>query len=302
MEEDKKKNEIKPPVSKTPTHNVVVETFAEDMADFIGSSAGGLVKNIIHSEEEHEKETKNLTPQSKKNVVFMSLGFLLLAIALITSSFLFFRPDTNTVSVAKQFTPLIFNDQITPLEILGFKKDDIAQAVLSEIGKTKVKSNGVEGIYLTENKQTIGLRRFITLINAHFSPSDNPVFVSDNFLLGVVKNQANTDVTAGTGFFILIKVRSATDIFDSMRAWEPNLLTDLHGFLGLNISSDTNYLFTKDFQDGIVQNKNARILYDQKGNIVLMYLFADDNSVVITDSQNAAREIVLRLASSQIVQ
>jgi hypothetical protein len=87
-----------------------------------------------------------------------------------------------------------------------------------------------------------------------------------------------------------------------MRLWENNLLTDLHGFLGVNISSDTNYLFTKNFINGIVENKNARVLYDNSGNIVLMYIFADDNSIIITDSSNAAHEILLRLASSQVQQ
>jgi len=96
-------------------------------------------------------------------------------------------------------------------------------------------------------------------------------------------------------------VRSATDIFDSLRTWEPNILTDLHGFLGTKIGSDTSYLFTKDFTDSIIENKNARILYDNNNNIILMYIFADDNSVIITDSENAAHEIILRLASAQTI-
>jgi hypothetical protein len=80
------------------------------------------------------------------------------------------------------------------------------------------------------------------------------------------------------------------------------MLSDLHGFLGLNVSADTNYLFTKSFTDGIIGNKNARILSDQTGKTVLMYIFADDNSVIITGSQNAAQEIMLRLASGNVPQ
>ena len=77
------------------------------------------------------------------------------------------------------------------------------------------------------------------------------------------------------------------------------MLSDLAPFLSVNISRETNYLFTKDFEDGIVNNKNARILYDKNKKAVLMYIFADDNSVIITDTENAAREIMLRLASSK---
>ena len=78
------------------------------------------------------------------------------------------------------------------------------------------------------------------------------------------------------------------------------MLYDLHGFFGVNISADTNYLFTKDFEDGIVQNKNARILRDNEGKTVLMYVFADDNTVILTNSDAAVGEIITRLNSGQI--
>jgi hypothetical protein len=309
MEKDNK-NEINSTANKTAEHNpsdasknVMVETYAEDMASVIGGGAEeGLIKKIIHGEEENEKEKKNQSPETKKNKVFMILGVLFLVIALATVSFLILTRRASTVPVAPSFTPIIFSDRSVSLEISGLKKDDIEKTVLNEVNATPVNAGGLEGIYLTENKQPVGLRSFITLIGSVFAPSTNPLFVEDNFLLGVVKNQSDITPTSGTGFFILLKVRSSTDIFDSLRAWEPTMLTDLHGFLGVNEGSDTSYLFTKDFEDGIVENKNARILYDNSGNVVLMYIFADDNSVIVTDSDNAAHEIVLRLSAGQIEQ
>jgi len=292
MTEDNNQNQIiKPAPQKTESHGAVVETLVGDMADVIeNDTEGGLVKKIIHGEEEHEQERKNLSPESKKNQIFMLVGALLIFFALAIVSFFIYKNESQVVPIEKQFTPLVFSDQSTFLPIDGLKKDGVAQTVLDEISKTSVKGGGVEGIYLTENKQAIGLRRFITLIGASFVPSDNLAFVSDNFLMGTVKND---------GFFILLKMRSISDIFDSLRAWEPKMLSDLHGFLGINIGSDTNYLLTKSFQDGIVENKNARILYDKSGNIVLMYIFADNNSVLVAGNEEAANEIMLRLASNQ---
>ena len=46
-----------------------------------------------------------------------------------------------------------------------------------------------EGIYLTENKQIIGLRRFITLIKGNFVPGADPVYVSDNFLMPIWRQE-----------------------------------------------------------------------------------------------------------------
>jgi hypothetical protein len=282
------------------TQNKIVETYAGDMAEVIEGDKGDLVKKIIHGEEEHEEERKNLSPESQKNRLFMFIGILLIVLALATLSFFIFNKDADTVPVEKQFIPIIFTDQSTQLEISGLKKDEMAQMVFNEVNATKVKMGGVEGIYLTENTKPVGLRRFISLINGSFVLGDDTTFVNDNFLMGAMNNSAGpafAEASAGKDFFMLLKVRSTADIFDSLRAWESKMFSDLHGFLGISISSDTNYLLTKNFEDGIVENKNARILYDNNGGIVLMYIFADDNSVIITGSEPAAHEIISRLAS-----
>lgn len=291
MEENKKENKI-------------VQTYAEDMARVIGDNTQGLVKKIIHGEEEHEEEKKNLSPTSKKNKVFMLVGSLLLFLSLVTLAyFIFFKKDASTVSVEQQFVPIIFTDKNSFLEVSGFNKDEITQTVFNQVSNTKVKIGGIEGVYLTENKQIVGLRKFISFIKSTFSPDANSLLVSDNFLMGVV-NDPIEDVSSATvsttkDFFILIKIRSIADIFDTMRAWENKMFYDLHGFFGINISSSTNYLLTKDFENNVIENKNARILYDKDGQIVLSYLFADDNSLIITDSPQATHEIMLRLASAK---
>ncbi len=283
-------NKIKP--AKREGGNKIVQTYADDMASVLENDTEGLIKKIIHGEEEHEKEKKNLSPESKKNKLFMLVSFLLIFLALLIFFFFFFRKTANTVPVQNQFVPIIFNDQIANIEVSGLNKDQAAEAVLKQINVAKIKSGGLEGIYLTENKQIIGLRRFVAIIKSSFAPDVNPLFVNDNFLMGIVNGETKD-------FFILIKVRSTADIFDALRAWEGKMFFDLHGFLGIKLSSDTSYLLTKSFEDGIVNNKNARIIYDKDGKIVLTYVFADDNSVIITNSQNAVQEIMLRLASAQ---
>jgi hypothetical protein len=274
------------------TQNSVVRTYTEDMAEVLENDTEGLVKKIIHGEEEHEKEKKNLSPESRKNKILVFVGALLIVFALIALAFSIFNQRAKTVPVEKQFVPIIFTDQSAFLEISTLNKDQITQTVLSEVSALKIKTESVDGIYLTLNKQVVGLRRFISLIKSNFAPDSNPVLVNDNFLMGSVDND----------FFVLLKVRTTADIFDSLRAWEPKILSDLHGFFGINISADTNYLFTENFADGIVENKNARVLYDKNGQIILMYIFANDNSVIITGSPKAAHEIMLRLAAGQTKQ
>lgn len=280
------------------TENKIVQTYAKDMAEVLENDKGGLVKKIIHGEEQHEEEKRNLSPLSKKNKILMFVSILLIIFGLIIF-FSFFKKNTNIVDVEKQFSSLIFHDQSSFLEVSGLKKEEIIQTVFNKVNTTKVKIGGVEGIYLTENKQIIGLRRFIALIKSSFDPGDNTLFINDNFLMGTVLSGLKASSPTAGDFFILLKMRSTLDIFNPLKKWENSLLSDLYGFLGMNISSETNYLFKKNFEDSIIENKNARVLYDKDGHIILMYVFADDNSIVITNTQNTAREIMLRLVSDR---
>lgn len=279
--------------------NKGIETYAGDMAKVIDTSEEGIIKKIIHEQEEQEEEKKNLSPESKKNKIFMIMGFTLIFLALIAIVVItVFGKRIFTMTVAPQFSPIIFTDLMEFKEISGLAKDEVAETINNEVIATKVKIGGVEGIYLTEKKKVIGFREVLTLIKANVV-LDQITFMDDNFLLGVVKENSLADPTP-RNLFILLKMRSFADIFDGMKAWEQKMFYDLHGFFGVDINTDTNYLQTKDFEDGIVANKNARILRDNDGKVVLMYVFADDTSLIITNSETSTKEIILRLGSSQI--
>ncbi len=276
--------------------NKNVETYAEDVAKVIGESeGGGLIKKIIEEQEEHEAEKINLSPQSKKNRLFMflSLAFVLLA-SVILVVFLFFEKDIYTTNVKPVFKPIIFTDQSSFQEVAGLTKDQITQSIIGEIKAASVKMGGVEGIYLTENKQVVGLRKFISLLKGNLGLSAM-TFISDNFLIGAVNQETKN-------LFILLQIRSFADIFGAMRTWEAKMLYDLHGLFGVDITAQTNYLFTKNFEDGVIQNRNARILYDQDGKIILFYVFAGDTHLIIANIESTAREVMLRLSGGRIEQ
>ncbi len=93
-------------------------------------------------------------------------------------------------------------------------------------------------------------------------------------------------------------------MFSTFLDWENKMFYDLHSFFKLDISSETQTLLTKNFINGILENKNARVLYqdnkEEKPSIAITYIFADDHSVLITGSRAGAKEVMLRLASSQV--
>lgn len=208
-----KKSEIK---------NKIVQTYAEDMVKVLEDDKSGLIKKIIHGEEENEIEKRNLSPESVKNRFFMLIGLLFILFGFTTLFYFILMRDVPTVPVEKQFMSLIFHDTSTFIEVKDFKKEEIARTVFNEVNTTKVKNGEVEGIYLTYDKKVIGLRKFLELIKGNFILS-NSNFVDDNFLLGVVNSETKD-------FFMLLKMRSVTDIFGSLRIWESKMFFDLHPF------------------------------------------------------------------------
>lgn len=276
-----------------------VETYTEDMVKAIENDKGGLIKKIIHEEEMNEALKKNLSPKSKKNKLFMLLSFTLIFLAVfVLILYIFFYDDINTAPVDYVPASIIFIDQTAFQPIDGLNKDKIAEVVSNKAKNTKVKSGGVESIYLTENKKVIGFKRFLEMTKSNYM-LENIGFFGDNFLLGTV-NKEKKSSPEDDGLFLLLKIRSFTDVFPIMKESETQLLNNMHGFFNVNVSPATNYLFTKDWQDGIIGNKNARILRNEAGDIVLMYVFINDSYVVVTNSEGASEEIILRLFSSQI--
>lgn len=281
MEKENNKTDIK-----------IIETYAEDMARVIEDDEGGLIKKIIHEQEIKEKVKINLSPQSQKNRIYMFTSLTFVVLALFTFIYFVSRKYNSSLEVAPQFVPLIYNDKNFFIETNDLTKDKIIWSILTEANRSTVKSGGLEGIYLTKDQVFVGLREFISMIKGNLTLPDE-VFVSDNFLLGVVNNDTKD-------LFFLIKVRSFPDTFHMMKTWENKMFYDLHSFFGVLVNDKTNYLLTRNFSDGIVENKNARILYDKDGKIIMMYLFADDNSIVIANKAEAVHEIIFRLSSSQL--
>jgi hypothetical protein len=272
--------------------NKVVETYAEDMARVIESDQGGLVKKLIHEQEQKELEKSMRSPESARNRIYMLLSSILFLIALGTVVFFASQEDIFTVPVEEQFAPLIFNDKSFFIEVDDLSREKVIESIMTEVRTSTIKDGGLEGIYFTRNKQVIGLREFFGILKSNYVMPANSI-LHNNFLLGVVQGETKD-------LFFLLKTRSFQDIFESIRSWEGKMFYDLHGFFGVPINAGTNYLLTKDFDDGIVENKNARILYDKEGRVVLMYVFAGDTSIIIANKTEPVREVIFRLSSSQI--
>lgn len=89
--------------------------------------------------------------------------------------------------------------------------------------------------------------------------------------------------------FVLLRTTFFENAFAGMLAWEKTLATDLSFIPGEPTSSAV-------FLDKLIQNKNVRALTKPDGTIILLYSFADDETIIITRNEAAFRELLARLA------
>lgn len=269
---------------------VEIETYATDMAGALEDGGQGAIRKIIEQETAYEEAKKKAAGSSLWNQLYLLSSVLLVLATIGIIYYVVSRNVGGEVAITPQFTPVIFNDETSFIEA-GEEKKDIVGQVDWEAKISEVPEGGVKGIYLMEQGQLLGLSRLASLLETSVT-IDNSIF-SDNFLLGTVKNDQPE-------LFLLVKVYSFTDAFNFMRDWEKKMFYDLRELFDVELTSSNNYLLTKDFEDGIVGNKNARILRDNLGNIALMYVFADDNFIVISKSEDAVGEVVARLAGGSV--
>ncbi len=470
--------------------NKKVQTYADDIAKVVQKNEPGIIKQIIEDQEKNEAFNSNYSPASKKNKLLISLGFLFIILAVVAVYIFFtFREQILTTIIGPKEQSLIFTDQNKSIEIGGLDKETIAQNVVTEINNTTIKVGEVESINLTENKNIIGFRRFISLIEGSLN-TDQLKPIGDNFLIGIFnsgvpevpktatppvdtipkinppvtsvvvegvpvtlnssaffktgtvdfidvdakdkakkvisdfldgvdfptssiqvigtysverpssknnqiaearrkvgvdilnevlnekysaediakimigskakgasisdifteeeikamteeqlekaidstqgiqyiaeaktkskiipapimentilpadatveKNTKTLPVIVSGDLFILLKVTSFVDIFPVMRSWENKMLYDLHSLFGVELNPETKYLFNKDFKDSFISNKNGRVLYDNDGQVILMYVFVDDSNVVISNNEATLDEVLTRLSTSK---
>ena len=280
--------------------NKTIHTYADDMAKVVEGNEPGLIKRIIEDQEKNEAFNANVSPSSRRNKTFIIISFIFVVLAItLFSVFFIFNKKIFTVMVSPQYAPLVFTDQNYSFEISGLNKEKVTQNIVAETNNTKIQPGELEGIYFLENKNVIGFKRFNSFIESNLT-TDQIKAVNDNFLTGIVNNKkTDPSLPVSKNLFFLLRINSFQDVFNNMRTWESKMLYDLHGFFGLDLNAETNYLFTKDFEDGFVLNKNARILYDQDGKIILMYVFIDDNFVIISNNEMTISEVMNRISSSK---
>ncbi len=177
----------------------------------------------------------------------------------------------------------------------------VSTTLKERVDQSFTKLGEMKNIFLTEgdgvNEKLITSKKFLELIGANVSPEIGRT-IKDSYMFGMYNYNGNQR-------FVILKVGSFDTTYSGMLHWEPNLWQDFKELFNLSSSdtttTDSFIIEVKKFQDATFDNKDARIIKDENGNIIFLYSIIDDSTIVITTSKETLKEIISRISKAKVI-
>lgn len=282
----------------------IIRTYMSDMASVVRQNEVSVIKVALEEQKKREREDEFIKIEGtpKKKIFWAVGGMIILLGAFILSYFVFQKDKEKDIPpvVAKPSETLVSSEGSTDIDITNTtNKNDFSNILAQELSVRNA-TESIKEISLTqrknEEKNLFSLENLFSLIEASI-PGQLLRSFSGDYMLG-----SYTPISAydKNHLFLIIKINDYNQAYAGMLEWEKTMLDDLYSFFQINITNENKELFEKPFRDIIIKNKDVRILYTNEGADVLLYLFPNKNTLVITDNQEAIKQIIERLLAKQV--
>ncbi len=282
-----------------------IHTYSSDMADAVRTNETSVIKIALAEQKKHEQESlykeANGTKTSK---AFLFLGGLIIIILSIGGVYYVMQKKKIDNNPPKQETTinkeaLISYEDQSSIDMTNVTNQNDALDIINTESK-KSEKDGIKILFLTHiingKTELLPLEDFLSLIKTT-APSSLIRSFDTSYMIGTYKT---TDTQSIPHLFLLFQTKNYNQSYAGMLIWEKTLLYDLSGLFKIDISGDNNTLIEKPWSDVILDNKNARILYDLQKNSVLYYIFINKDYFMITDNQDSIKEVTKRLLTKNI--
>jgi len=329
--EKKEELENAPPKPETtPEENVAKEaaknnialkrlrTYEGDIAETIRKQNESVAS--INIAEQKKKEVSRIETEDSgqsyyiKNTVITIVSILLIVGGIGAIGVFYYLKNTNTPPpIINPVKTIISADTIVEVDASGLTK----QKIIDSIKNTQTNEGSGAITYINfsntneEIKTPIETEKFFTILQTK-APGALVRSFNKEFLLGIFSDENRSP-------FLIIKLGFFDNAFAGMLNWEKTMGDDLRPiFLSEKLipqittaefatSTGTSTATTlipidleQSWSDLIIQNKDTRILRDLDSNIVLIYSFLDEQTLLITTNEKTFINILNRYVTSKL--
>lgn len=290
-------------IKQSPTVSLkAIHTFQTDAAD--GARDGRTMKQMTAEINQSLSSYRGQKIDKQKIKIVASLAAVMALIVLVFGSsywWLYLRPvnlETPAIKIAsllpaENYKELFLTGRI-PLELRTQIYDERA-AAFRDFKLTPAGGGPLLNLYPTEalavNKETgapenkiqVGLSRYLAALDLAL-PADFRLALEDNFMVGIYQ-------AARPSLFYVFKIGSYERASTGLAAEESILLNTLFSPL-LNDLVFTRNLRDLPLQSEIIDNIETRLIKDEAGQVVVLYAFLDDKTLVMTENVEAFQKIL----------
>ncbi len=292
MDENQKQN--------SPNTNIkTIHTYASDMTEAIRDNEASVIKIALAEKDKRERDEiyKNAkgTPLSR---TVLTIGGIVLIFVAIGISYFLFKKNNNISSaptnIVTEVSTIVPYDEKVDVDVTNISSQfDFSDIIKKEVANT-TKAGTIKVILPEQNiagvTQYVSLSDFLGIMKTSM-PDSLERNLGDAYMIGSYTDTSDSRAH----LFLVFAVKDYNQAYASMLSWEKTMLNDLFALFRVDVSGDRSALFEKSWADILVDNKDARILYDNLGNDILYYIFPDKNTLIITDNQETIKELTARL-------
>lgn len=271
-----------------------IRTYSTDLAQAVRKDEMSVIKAAMQSERQRQEEEMAKSASSPKNRLYIIVGIALIAVTLLGIMAVQYyknKMSPDIIPSQAQIPSLITAENTTSLEVGGMSQDKIVDLVRTAANNLFAPNNEIVNIYLTDastgKKHIIETQTFLTNIKSQ-APFALTETLSKNFMFGVY-TKAEMHYP-----FLILQTTDFSNAFPAMASWERDMFSDF--YLPFNLPNNEDY-FTTKFTDQLVENRDTRVVKNDAGEILLLYGFADEKSLIITTSIDSYTEILHRVQS-----
>lgn len=279
---------------KTVSDLPAIRTYKTDITDYT-KKEGASYLDII-SQAAHLKKDHNALHQEEKfnfslKTALLIGGVIVSVLGLGIGAYFYLNADQKQIEqlAARSPQPLIRADVE---KIIIYQKDDFLKDIIQK--KIKIPQLSAHFTYFPIKEEMDGRTKFLngseffqaSKINIPFEINVNLIAP---FTFGVIDTLGQNEI------LILSRLKDFERTFAALLLWEKEMLEDLTPLL----PADKNLIAEENvFKDKVIENNDARIIYNLENKPILAYAIFNKNILVIASSETALEAALEKLIIS----
>lgn len=270
-----------------------VRTFESDAAEFIKKDQQSLY-TIQQAEKQKQKAEFNPEKETRQaNSVLLILSMVIFIAGAASAGYFFFlRTTLEETPEPVRNTSLVPSATESVISITPEQAGTINQEIQKALGSAPLQPDQVQNILIKNGEATAEA----SLVLSGMSTSSPGTLLrsldGDTYMIGAIQKETKEP-------FLIFSVDYYDNAFAGMLRWEAADLWKL--FRNITPPSASSTVTFVEFRDGVIKNKDVRIVRDDAGNAVLIYCFYDKNTLIIAPDEIVFGDLLDGLRAAQLV-